>query len=86
MNKEANQLYRVYLNALELATQREIIDLYHMTENHRLASVLHRLICNLEDYNNKYGIHAINAAEMQKIKESYDFLKNKNSVSLQEAK
>lgn len=86
MNEEANQLYRVYLNALELATQREIIDMYHMTENHRLASILHRLICNLEDYNDKYGIHAINANEMQKIKDGYDFLKNKNSVSLHEAK
>lgn len=84
--KEYENLFRIYLSAQQLLLNKDIIHMYHMSESIRLQTDFQMLLHNIVEYVDTHKLPDVLQASPDKIKESYDFLKNKNSVPLTEAK
>jgi hypothetical protein len=84
--KEYESLFMVYLATMRLMANKDIINHYHMTMDIGTQAEFKHLITYIEEYTTNNSETLLENEHWKTIKASYDFLKNKNIVSLEESK
>lgn len=78
------ELHGVFVMAHKLMSNKKMIDQFHMTEDLELESLMAVMVQNIIAYADKHGVGDFSTDDIDTIKKSYDFLKNKNFVTSQE--